>query len=32
MSAYFCPHLVFNFEYLIEFMSLKSDLMKNSDN
>ena len=32
MSAYFCPHSVFNFEYLIEFMFLKSDLIDNSDN
>jgi len=32
MSAYFCPHLMFNFGYLIEFMCLKSDLIDNSDN
>jgi len=32
MSAYFCPHLVFNSGYLIEFMCLKSDLIDNSDN
>jgi len=32
MSAYFCPHLMFNFGYLIEFVCLKSDLVDNSDN
>jgi len=32
MSAYFCPHSVFNSRYLIEFMCLKSDLIDNSDN
>jgi len=32
MNAYFCPHSVFNSEYLIEFMCLKSDLIDNSDN
>jgi len=32
MSAYFCPHSVFNSMYLIEFMCLKSDLIDNSDN
>jgi len=32
MSAYFCPHLMFNFGYLIEFVCLKSDLIDNSDN
>ena len=32
MSAYFCPHLMFNSGYLIEFMCLKSDLIDNSDN
>jgi len=32
MSAYFCPHLVFNSEYLIEFMCLKSDLIDIYDN
>jgi len=32
MNAYFCPHLVFNYGYLIKFMSLKSDLIDNSDN
>ena len=32
MSAYFCPHSVFNSEYLIEFVCLKSDLINNSDN
>jgi len=32
MSVYFCPHSVFNFGYLIEFMCLKSDLIDNSDN
>jgi len=32
MSAYFCPHSVFNSGYLIEFMCLKSDLIDNSDN
>jgi len=26
MSAYFCPHSVFNSEYLIKFVCLKSDL------
>jgi len=32
MSAYFCPHSVFNYGYLIEFMCLMSDLIDNSDN
>jgi len=32
MSAYFFPHSVFNSEYLIEFMCLKSDLIDNYDN
>jgi len=32
MSAYFCPHLMFNSRYLIEFVCLKSDLIDNSDN
>jgi len=32
MSAYFCPHLMFNSGYLIEFVCLKSDLIDNSDN
>jgi len=32
MSAYFCPHSVFNTGYLIEFMCLKSDLIDNYDN
>jgi len=32
MSAYFCPHSVFNSGYLIEFMCLKSDLIDNSHN
>jgi len=32
MSAYFCPHSMFNSGYLIEFMFLKSDLIDNSDN
>jgi len=32
MSAYFCPHSVFNSRYLIEFMCLKSDLIDNSNN
>jgi len=32
MSAYFCPHSVFNIGYLIEFMCLKSDLIDNYDN
>jgi len=32
MSAYFCPHSVFNSGYLIEFMCLKSDLIDNSNN
>jgi len=27
MSAYFCPHLMFNSGYLIEFMCLKIDLI-----
>jgi len=29
MSVYFCPHSVFTFGYLIEFMCLKSDLIDN---
>jgi len=32
MSAYFCPHSVFNSGYLIEFMCLMSDLIDNFDN
>jgi len=32
MSTYFCPHLMFNSGYLIEFMCLKSDLIDNFDN
>jgi len=32
ISAYFCPHSVFNSGYLIEFMCLKSDLIDNYDN
>ena len=32
MSAYFCPHLMFNSGYLIEFVCLKIDLIDNSDN
>jgi len=32
MSTYFCPHLMFNFGYLIEFMCLKSDLVNSFDN
>jgi len=32
MSAHFCPHSVFNFGYLIEFMCLKSALIDNSNN
>jgi len=32
MSAYFCPHLMCNSGYLIEFMCLKSDLIDNYDN
>jgi len=32
MSAYFCPHLMFNSWYLIEFVRLKSDLIDSSDN
>ena len=32
MSTYFCPHLMFNSGYLIEFVCLKSDLIDNSDN
>jgi len=27
MSAYFCPHLMFNYGYLIEFVCLKIDLI-----
>jgi len=27
MSAYFCPHLMFNYRYLIEFVCLKIDLI-----
>jgi len=27
MSAYFCPHLMFNSGYLIEFVCLKIDLI-----
>jgi len=27
MSAYFCPHLMFNFGYLIELLYLKFDLI-----
>jgi len=32
MSAYFCPHLMFNYGYLIEFMCLKSYLINSSNN
>ena len=32
MSPYFCPHLVFNYGYLIKFVCLKSDLIDSSDN
>jgi len=32
MSAFLFPHLVFNYEYLIEFVCLKSDLINNSEN
>ena len=32
MSAYFCPHLMFNSGYLIEFMCLKIDLIEISYN
>jgi len=32
MSANFCPHLMFNFGYLIEFVCLKNDLIESSDN
>jgi len=32
MSTYFCPHLMFNSGYLIEFVYLKSDLIDNFDN
>jgi len=32
MSVYFCPHLMFNSGYLIEFVCLKSDLIDNFDN
>jgi len=28
MSAYFCPHFMFNFGYLIEFVCLKIDLIE----
>jgi len=31
MSAYFCPHLVFNSRYLIEFVCLNSNLIDSSD-
>ena len=32
MSAYFRPHLMFNFGYLIEFVCLKIDLIRISYN
>ena len=32
MNVYCCPHLMFNFGYLIEFVCLKSDFMDSSDN
>jgi len=32
MSAYFCPHLMLNSGYLIEFVCLKSDLIDSYDN
>jgi len=32
MSSYLCPYLMFIFEYLIEFVWLKSDLNDNCDN
>jgi len=32
MSAYFCPHLMFNYGYLIEFVCLKIDLIEISYN
>jgi len=32
MSAYFYPHLIFNFGYLIGLVCLKSGLNDNSDN
>jgi len=32
MSVYFCPHLMFYSRYLIEFVCLKSDLIKKFDN
>ena len=32
MSAYFCPHSMINFGYLIEFVCLKSDLIDSYDN
>jgi len=32
MSAYFCPHLMFNYGYLIEFVCLKIDLIGMSYN
>jgi len=32
MNTYFCPHLMFNSGYLIEFICLKSDLIDNFDN
>jgi len=32
ISVYFCPHSMFNSEYLIEFVCLKSDLINRSNN
>jgi len=32
MSAYFCPHLMFNFGFLVEFVCLTSDLINSYDN
>jgi len=32
MSAYFCPQLMFNSGYLIEFVCLKSGLIDSYDN
>jgi len=31
MSVYFCPHLMFNSGFLIEFVCLKSDLINSYD-
>jgi len=32
MNVYFCPHLMFNSRYLIEFVCSKSDLIDSSNN